>query len=111
VWYDLVAKRQGKEERSSFLKKRSKKLLRLASGALFKTSARTRPLKSKSFLVLFFKKNQQMRSGAGWCCMHRRKQTMIRQKFKGLARSFWMIAAGASLAGSLLIAGAASAQQ
>jgi len=39
------------EERPSFLKKRSKKLLHLESGA-----AATRAFESKSFLVLFFKK-------------------------------------------------------
>jgi hypothetical protein len=45
-------------ERSSFLKKRSKKLLHFASGNEFNQAARMLPATDKSFLVLFFKKER-----------------------------------------------------
>jgi hypothetical protein len=46
----------GVKEESSFLKKRSKKLLRIALSQGHDTLATTRTEMSKSFLVLFFKK-------------------------------------------------------
>jgi len=45
-----------KERKSSFLKKRSKKLLQFASGLVVLTTDGDAVLKNKSFLVLFFKK-------------------------------------------------------
>jgi len=47
-----------KGRKSSFLKKRSKKLLKLASDVPFNLLARMLPLMNKSFLVLFFKKER-----------------------------------------------------
>jgi hypothetical protein len=47
-----------KEGRTSFLKKRSKKLLLIASSRRFKGANWVLPLTDKSFLVLFFKKEQ-----------------------------------------------------
>jgi hypothetical protein len=44
------------EGRTSFLKKRSKKLLQIASGNWLDREARVRAAMDKSFLVLFFKK-------------------------------------------------------
>jgi len=55
----------GKRKRSSFLKKRSKKLLKLASGVSFFRQAWVLPLKTKSFLVLFFKKELLPTFGEG----------------------------------------------
>jgi hypothetical protein len=46
----------GEEARTSFLKKRSKKLLRLRPCRQADTVRTTRTARSKSFLVLFFKK-------------------------------------------------------
>jgi hypothetical protein len=45
-----------KQERSSFLKKRSKKLLLMAADDVFNQATRVLPAKDKSFLALFFKK-------------------------------------------------------
>jgi len=45
-----------KKGRTSFLKKRSKKLLLITSSLPFKWANRVQPLTDKSFLVLFFKK-------------------------------------------------------
>jgi hypothetical protein len=45
-----------KGRKSSFLKKRSKKLLQFASGLVVLTTDGDAVLKNKSFLVLFFKK-------------------------------------------------------
>jgi hypothetical protein len=45
-----------KEERTSFLKKRSKKLLLIAAGTRFKLASSVLRATDKSFLVLFFKK-------------------------------------------------------
>jgi hypothetical protein len=47
-----------KEGRTSFLKKRSKKLLHIATGNSLNMAARTPDAMSKSFLVLFFKKER-----------------------------------------------------
>jgi len=47
---------QAEQGSSSFLKKRSKKLLLLAARVRFKTVSEVLPLTEKSFLVLFFKK-------------------------------------------------------
>jgi hypothetical protein len=47
-----VAERQG----CSFLKKRTKKLLPMASGEPFNAETHMLPVMSKSFLLLFFKK-------------------------------------------------------
>jgi hypothetical protein len=47
-----------KQGRSSFLKKRSKKLLSIADGTEFEQANSVRSLTDKSFLVLFFKKEQ-----------------------------------------------------
>jgi hypothetical protein len=46
------------EGRTSFLKKRSKKLLPIASGNLLNAAARTPAAMDKSFLLLFFKKEE-----------------------------------------------------
>jgi len=46
----------GKEASSSFLKKRTKKLLFVSGGASGKGEARQKRATDKSFLVLFFKK-------------------------------------------------------
>jgi hypothetical protein len=48
------ASQEGKD--SSFLKKRSKKLLQIAPGVLLKAEAQMLAETDKSFLVLFFKK-------------------------------------------------------
>jgi hypothetical protein len=44
------------EGSTSFLKKRSKKLLLMAASIVFKVATWVMPAKGKSFLVLFFKK-------------------------------------------------------
>jgi hypothetical protein len=44
------------KEESSFLKKRGKKLLHFAANQLFHRETRMLPATSKSFLVLFFRK-------------------------------------------------------
>jgi hypothetical protein len=49
-------RQQLEKEDSSFLKKRSKKLLQMASGVAPNAESRMLPVISKSFLVLFFKK-------------------------------------------------------
>jgi hypothetical protein len=50
------ARSSEKRRKTSFLKKRSKKLLALASGVEDKRGASVLPETGKSFLVLFFKK-------------------------------------------------------
>jgi len=45
-----------RQAKSSFLKKRTKKLLRFASGGRLNTTRSARLLKDKGFLVLFLKK-------------------------------------------------------
>jgi hypothetical protein len=53
---NLVARRRGGEGSTSFLKKRSKKLLQIAASRRSKGFNWVLPLTVKSFLVLFFKK-------------------------------------------------------
>jgi hypothetical protein len=59
--------RPKRKRKTSFLKKRSKKLLLVAAGILFKAVNKLLPATEKSFLVLFFKK-EHLPS----CCFHRR---------------------------------------
>jgi hypothetical protein len=55
-----------RKENCSFLKKRTKKLLHIASGVSFTAAPRVLPLKSKSFLVLFFKEEHFL----SFPCLH-----------------------------------------
>jgi hypothetical protein len=48
--------RAGKKGSSSFLKKRTEKLLSVAPGVEFNRAAQGRPKRTKVFLVLFFQK-------------------------------------------------------
>jgi hypothetical protein len=58
-WTDawLAVHPTDKGKKSSFLKKRSKKLLNLALDVSFNPEYWVSPLRNKSFFVLFFKKN------------------------------------------------------